>query len=638
MQGVNPRGWVLFALIAGCGEDAARVKLEPVVLPVPDGAPCGKQIAKTALRIVAYTAGGEIRRTVPPNDIDAFPEDTEQLGVEVIGGNGGSLVAIGKTAPLAFNELANGATIPILMAPLDGFCPVYPMASPRVAPAVARAGTGVLVVGGTDGAGNQLSTAELFDPATATFSPIAVPTNLVDDTNGLAGAVLTELADGRVALTGTSSNAYVVFDPATRAFVGEPTVFDHRTFHGAIAPDGEHLFVIGGCADVVAGACSGPALRTSFDYQLANLSDRERGPLLPDLARRIGARIHDLGVQRDGVHRFLLAGGSGDAGQVDRFAVSDATTETLTGVYAQTSPLDGGAVLAAFDPDGGTQSGGAGILAPDGGGLVPTGVTPKLDGARLVTLEDGSVLAIGGDPSGDVTRYLPTTSTWSTFAPAGTDVPAALDAPVAIRLADGNVLVLGGRAPTASAWIYRPSLVGARSGNVFALADGSSDGVLTAPDPSHLSRAGNRYVLTASADDDLAARALVGGPRMATGSISAIVRVMSGGVALIAQQTGPGAFLVGRLVPGAPARIDRVAGGTTTTLCSGMTVDAAELVQQVGMTISGGTASLTVGPAESSLTKVTCAVGAGERGAWGLAAAGSGAQVDVGPVTVARVR
>jgi hypothetical protein len=38
-------------------------------------------------------------------------------------------------------------------------------------------------------------------------------------------------------------------------------------------------------------------------------------------------------------------------------------------------------------------------------------------------------------------------------------------------------------------------------------------------------------------------------------------------------------------------------------------------------------------------TKVSCDLpDAGERGAWGLAAAGEGAQIDVGPVTVTRTR
>jgi hypothetical protein len=240
---MSARGLVL-ALLVACGDDAARVRLVPI-------SPCGQVTSETALRVVGYTAEREQRRTVPPNDIDSFPADTEQLGVEVIG-DSGKLVAVGKTAPLAFNALADASEIPIVMAPLDGVCPVGPMSEPRRSPLLARAGDGVLVVGGTGAAGEPLATAELYDRATAAFVAVAVPATLMDPDNGLAGAVLTELADGRVALTGTSSHAIAIFDPATRTF-STPSLFDHRAFHGALAVDGGGLLVIGGCADVVAG-------------------------------------------------------------------------------------------------------------------------------------------------------------------------------------------------------------------------------------------------------------------------------------------------------------------------------------------------------------------------------------------------
>ena len=48
---------------------------------------------------------------------------------------------------------------------------------------------------------------------------------------------------------------------------------------------------------------------------------------------------------------------------------------------------------------------------------------------RLAALEDGSVIAIGGDSLGRIARYDPTTSTWTTPAPTGA-VPVVIDAPV----------------------------------------------------------------------------------------------------------------------------------------------------------------------------------------------------------------
>src|SRR5690606_17760567 len=214
---------------------------------------------------------------------------------------------------------------------------------------------------------------------------------------------------------------------------------DHRAFHGAFAVDDSHLLVIGGCADVAAGTCSGPTLRTGFVYDLGDLAQRERAPQLGDTAQRHGARVLDLGIQRDGVRRYLLAGGFGEPGAADRFALADLTTEPITGMHAQLAPLDGGAVLTAFDPDGAAQTGAAAVLAP-GGGLAPIALAPRVDGARLAATEDGSVVAIGG--SANVARYVPTTNTWLSAAPAGAQRPM-LAAPAITRLDDGSLLVLG---------------------------------------------------------------------------------------------------------------------------------------------------------------------------------------------------
>jgi hypothetical protein len=620
---VIARGALLTLLVA-CGDAAPRVQLEPVN-------PCGAVTNETALRVIAYTATGELRRSVPPEEIDAFPADTEQLGVEVVG-DSGALVAIGKTAPLAFNDLADGATIPIVMAPPGGFCPVGPMTEPRNAPLVARAGAGVLVLGGVGTNGEPLSTAEYYDATTAMFSTVPVPSSLVDPENGLAGAVLTELPDGRVALTGTASHAFAYFSAEERRFT-TPSLFDHRAYHGAFPVDGDHLLVIGGCADVAAGACTGPTLRTGFVYDLRDLAERERAPQLADTAQRFGAQVFDLGVQLDGVRRFLLAGGFGEPGAADRFALDDAVAVALTGMHAQNALLDGGAVLSAFDRDGSPQTGAAGVLVPDGG-VAPVALAPRFDGARLATLEDGSAIAIGGDPS--VARYVPTTNTWLVTTPAGSARPT-VTAPVLARLDDGSLLVLGSREATAQAWVYRPSLVGPSSGSIVALPDGSTEGVLTASDPTRLDRAGGRFVLVAG-EDDYRARALVGGPRIADGSVTASVRVQAGGVALVAQQTGPGHALIGRLVPGEPARIVHLDGGAATVLCSGSPVTDAELMTPVTLAIADGTATLSIGANGSMVAKISCAVPTAERGAWGLAAAGAGARVDVGPVTVARTR
>lgn len=594
------RGALLVCLVA-CGDSPARVQLAPVN-------PCGPAKSPTGLRVIAYTGGGELRRAVPPTEIDAFPGDTEQLGVEVLGEAGG-VIATGKTAPLDFANLPDGDAIPLMMIPPGGFCATLeaPHAA-RTAPAIARAGNGVLIVGGFDGSGAPLATAEYYDAAAGTFHDVDVPGAYDDPVNGLAGVVLTELHDGRVALTGTSRELRSYFDPATLA-ITKTDPFDVRAFHAAYEIADDQLLVMGGCAGVGSAACDGPLRHESYTYTLDAL-DKPRGhaPTLPPGETRLGGTIFDLGVQQDGVRRYVLSPGDGDPGQGDRFALDDFMTEPVAGLHARTVALDGGALLSA-DPAG------PAVVLPPGGTAEPITPAVPMSAMQLVALEDGSVLALGDS----VLRYVPTTNVWQSLPAAPPPVP--LGASRAVRLLDGSVFVLAG----GQAFVYRPSLVGPQSGQLTAAPDGSQQGILTYPDPAALSHSMGKNLLTGDG-----ARALVGGPKIATGSISASVRVVTGGVALIAEQQGPGSAVVGRLVPGQPATIMR-ADGTT---CAGAAVTADELALPITLAISGHSATL----ATSTATKVTCDLPTVARGAWGLAAAGDNAQIDVGPVTVTRTR
>jgi len=131
------------------------------------------------------------------------------------------------------------------------------------------------------------------------------------------------------------------------------------------------------------------------------------------------------------------------------------------------------------------------------------------------------------------------------------------------------------------------------------------------------------------------ARALVGGPRTATGSVSATVHVTAGGVALIAQQTSPGQALVAELAPDQPARLVQLGGGAAQPLCTATAAPtvfdpATPAVDQLAIT--GGQARLSIDGA----AVLACRVAAGERGAWGIASLGAGAQLTVDSVTVAR--
>ncbi|HSR97643.1 MAG TPA: hypothetical protein VLM79_11360, partial [Kofleriaceae bacterium] len=599
------------AACAACGDGAARVRVVAV------GGACARPELGNLVKVTAYTASGETARSLGLDEtlsIADFPADTEQIGIEV-GVGGGDTGAAGKSAPLEFGALANGAVIPVFLGPPDGFCAIGPMTASRGQPLIAPAGRGALIVGGV-GPDGALSTAEYYDAETGAFSDVAVPEALVDDMRGFAGAALATLPDGRVALVGGPSNALVVFDPVTRAF-STPALIVARAFHAAIATGPDDVLVAGGCAG--SDETCTPRRQTAL-YHLADIGEPVLTAVLPNGAR-IGAQLFDLGVQLDGKRRFLLAGGTGDVGRADRFALDDVNAEVLRGGRVQPAALDGGAVLTAFADDA-TAAGAASVYAPDAAAAQTVGKPPDLKGVRLIALEDGRVAGFGGDAMGRVLTYDPTRDAWTAALPETGERPGALTAPSLARLADGSVLVIDGIA-SERAWLYRPSLVGPASGSVTALAGGAARGVLTAPDPGTVTRMGQAWLLT-SPGEALTARALAGGPRMAAGSVFATVHVRAGGVALIAEQTGPGQAVVAEIAPDAPPRLLRLDAGAERVVCSATSAQPAfdpAVAVNLAFSIAGRTARLAIADNEV----FACDLGTTERGAWGIAALGAGA-------------
>jgi hypothetical protein len=617
--------WGLCAVIvAGCGDDPARLRLTPV-RPVPTDPRCGEGRSRPSeLVVIAYARSGEVLRSVPVDDavpISDFPEDTEQLGVEAR--LAGLPIAIGKTAPLAYADLRDGTTIPIFMAPPDGFCPLGPMRAARRAPLVARAGDGVLIVGGFDLGDKPLASAERYDPATGTFIDVTVPSILGE--SGFLGATLTALPDGRVVLAGGPQPVATIYNPTSHAF-GESVLIEARAFHAALATGGNELLLIGGCSAITAGACSGIARLGSKVYEATDADTlRERGPSTTLRAGRLGATIVDIGLQADGRRAFVMAGGLPPAnGQpapdaADVFSLGATDASAILGSHFSAAGLDGGAVLTAFAPDADAADGTASVFPALADARV-VDPAPALRGVRLASLEDGRVIGIGGN--GNVVRYDPMLDDWALL-----DAISPSDAPVLHRLDDGSILVLGGTPVTNEAHVYRPPLLGATSGSVTVVPIGPARAnVLTPADPATVTR-GMKWVL---ASDGTEARALVGGPRMATGTLRLFASVEAGGVGVIAHQTGPGRALLAALVPGEPARIATLDGVTS---CTGPVVAPfdPDVAAEILLDVHEGRATLS----REGVALVGCAV-TGELGAWGVAAIGTGARVAVETVSLVR--
>lgn len=633
----------VLALLAlgACGDSAARVELRRL------GGACGAVADARTLIVRALTDEGEVTRSISVGEVAELadlPPSTRQLVVEVLGA-GGALRSVGKSQPLAFGALRDGESISVAMAPLGSLCPAAPMLEPRTAPIVARAGRYVLVLGGASASG-PLATAELYDPLEDRFEPVPLPPRLVA-AGSFFGAVATELPDGRVALTGGPTGSYTVFDPQTKRF-GPPIVLEPRFFHGAVATGADGIVVVGGCRGAINEACNGVAARPTF--QLAVDSDAQEFLTSLDRDHVAPTVLLDPGLAADlspgslgrGAAALVIGASTvqGVPMQVtDRLDLASGAVAVIPGTYAVAATLDSGAVLTGFAP---------GSLAADGAAsMISTALTarviadgPKLRGATLTLLEDGTALALGENEVGAPAAALfrPTQQRWQalTLPPELT----ALGRHRAVRLDDGSVLIVGAgtaSAPAAAAWRLRPSLVGPFSASVISVPAQESSAELTASDPTAVDRdlGSGRYELR-GVREGLGSWVLVGGPRLVDGAISAVVRPTmlgaDGGVALVSHFESPASLVVTRLVPGQPITVQRHLGAQTSELCRGGSAPSLPGTTTVVLAVRAGALVVQIG----DTTVLSCTVGELARGAWGIGAVGATSRLVIDTLTVER--
>lgn len=592
----------------GCtGGDSASIRLVRVA-PAADP-DCGAPATGVILLVEAlgdFPTSEVTGRSIDvaagaPVDIASFPAATRALTVEVIGA-GGAISAVGQTAPFAgrLADLADGAEVPVLMAPPLGACPTGPPAAARLRPLLARAGAGALVAGGIDDVGDPVQSVELYDPATGGFTTVA--DHLYGTTaHGLIGASATTLADGRVVIAGGSAPAYQIYDPVAADFSRQLFLGEARAHHAAVAladeGGGARMLVAGGCSELAAdGTCApGTALRSTWLIDVDAADPVSPGPALAL------ARIGGIAV-REGTGAVLLVGGVDESGApvttAERIDLAGAQPGQLAPELGDRAALlPSGSVLTGFAPAGADT----GVAPVPAGAVLPAGATeavavpgvPERAGVTLTALQDGAVLALGHGPP---LLYEPIRNRFRALSAPGLDFAPA-PAPAghgpehgAVLLDDGTVLVVGGRlvgnAPVAPrAWIVRPALMGPLAGQVEARFDELDNALAAVARDPRQGRLfdddrGTHYRILASSSAALPSEwVILAGPVFGRVQVEARVRAANSGVAVLLGFRGARDHLFLSMLPGSPASLSRIDAGGVRPVepCTAAIISAAGL-------------------------------------------------------------
>ena len=377
---------------------------------------CGGGSSSPASEPTSSTQSAELAASTPPGETAAAPVPTLAQGPTGFSATG-SMAAPrdGSTATLlpdgsvliAGGSSGSGAVATAeLYDPSTGkFSPTGSMTEPRAYHTATLLSDGrVLIAGGQGSTGKGLATAELYDPATGKFSP----TGSMGTARQLHTATL--LSDGRVLIVGGALVAFggpalesaEVYDPASGTFSPTGSMAHPREAHTAtLLPDGRVL---------VAGGTTITFGTSTYDA-FAELYDPTTGKFSPT-GSMAKARYWDTAtLLPDG--RVLIVGGVEQTLQLPSAELYDPATGkfSMTGSMAtdrseHTATLlrDGRVLIAGGTNGSSNASGGYAALAsaelydPATGKFGKTGsmtVGRVEDTATL--LPDGRVLIAGGD-------------------------------------------------------------------------------------------------------------------------------------------------------------------------------------------------------------------------------------------------
>ena len=266
----------------------------------------------------------------------------------------------------------------------------------------------VLISGGTDDAGNVVASAELYDPKSGTFRPTG------SMTTSRTTQTATLLRDGRVLIAGgyggctasicnTLASAEL-YDPATGTFSPTGSMTTPREGLTATLLSDGRVLVAGGY-----GGCTvGVGTRNCNTFASAELYDPATGTFSPTGSMTTPRVYQTATLLSDG--RVLIAGG-GDTSLALTAELYDPATGTFSPTgsmitareYHTATLLPGGRVLIAGGESNGTGDvvlASAELYDPRTGTFSPTGSMTAVRAQQTATLlSNGRVLiAGGGDP------------------------------------------------------------------------------------------------------------------------------------------------------------------------------------------------------------------------------------------------
>jgi hypothetical protein len=337
----------------------------------------------------------------------------------------------------------------------------------------------VLVTGGWSGSGAALPSAELYNPA-GTFTPITASMNAAR-----RGHTATRLNDGKVLIVGgfgsPSLSSAEIYDPVTRTFTptGSMVTGTGRWAHTATLLSNGKVLIAGGRSDTSGST----ALNTAELYNPVTGSFTATAIMKDYRANHTATLLSD--------NRVLIAGGfnndsspnaTSKAEIFDTAGLSStATADLLTarGYHAAVLLKDTTVLISGGSPNYSIWNSSsfslqdAEIFTPaSGGSFSPAGTMVYPHSSHTATiLTSGRVLIAGsidrtdfiGNTSAVTEFYIPQAAPGNRFGAALPMTTARANYP-AILLANGTVLLAGGATPTisastAAAEIYNPAYI-----------------------------------------------------------------------------------------------------------------------------------------------------------------------------------